>query len=87
MTTKQVEGLVGPKSMLYKVSQALNGTIKCKIESNTYKFIDHCNPFCSNQELISLQIAYGLLTNTAIFFGVNLNKLTNDLDGALPGII
>lgn len=86
LTAQQLEWLVGDQSIMRALSKALNGTIKYKIESNTYLY-KACNPFCNDSHLISIQLSTGLLTSTPLFASVNLNKLVHELNTSLPSFI
>ena len=42
---------------------ALNGTIKGKVEANALGY-SGCDPFCSDDQLIAIQLSTGYLTNS-----------------------
>jgi hypothetical protein len=52
---------------------ALNGTIKSKLEAKTLNY-DTCIPFCTDDQLIAVQFATGMLTNSPLMGSINLNK-------------
>ena len=62
---------------------ALNGTIKGKVEANVLGY-SACDPFCSDDQLIAIQLSTGYLTNTNLMGKINLNGFFNDLNTSYP---
>ena len=71
--------LVGEKSIIYKLSAALNGTIRNKVENTMLQYQD-CDPFCNDDQLISIQLVSGYITNTPLMGKLSLNSLFNQLN-------
>jgi len=71
--------LVDEKSIIYKLSQALNATIKNKVEANGLGYSD-CDPFCSDEQLVAIQLSTGYLTSANLMGRINLNGFFNDLN-------
>lgn len=83
LSEEELMRLVGPRSALFKLSSALNGTIKNKVEANAIGY-EGCVPFCSDDQLVSLQLTTGYLTNSPIMGKLSLNKLFNQLNSSYP---
>ena len=73
VSAEELLALIDEKSTLFKLSMALNGTIKSKLEAKTLNY-DACTPFCSDDQLIAVQLASGMLTNSPLMGTINLNK-------------
>ena len=78
-----MQRLVGNRSVLNRLSQALNGTMKSLAESKTINF--QCDEKqCSEEQLISLQLWNAFLTNMAPMYSVNLRLKTNQFNTSIP---
>ena len=75
--------LVGEKSIIFKLSMALNGTINNKLEANGLDY-EECKFKCSDNQLIAVQLATGFLTSTPLMGKISLNGLFNDLNTSFP---
>lgn len=67
---------MGKRSTLRQLSLALNGTIKNKVEGKAMGY-EGCDPFCSEDQLVSIQLVTGLLSNSALMGSLSLGKLTH----------
>jgi hypothetical protein len=71
--------LTNDKSTIHRLSEALNGTIKCRAWAKNIEYTK-CGLFCNDDQLISLQMATGMLTNLTLMGDINMNKLFNNLN-------
>ena len=74
-----MRGLTDERSTLHKLSYALNGTIKCRAEADSVRYFD-CEPFCSDDQLISIQFATSMLTNSNLMGSIHFDKQFNDFN-------
>lgn len=70
--------------MFYKLSTVLNGTIKAIVSNPKTTYYQNCLLQCSDDQLIAIQMTSGILTNSPIFFKINMQKKTREVVKALP---
>jgi hypothetical protein len=80
LSNQQLLNLVGEKSVLFKLSTAMNGTIKNKVEANAIGYHDCGDSQCSSDQLISIQMTTAYLTNAPLMGKLSLNKLIHDFN-------
>lgn len=74
---------MGEKSVIFKLSSALNGTVQNKVETNTLNY-KGCDPFCTDDQLLSIQMSTGFLTSAPLMGKLTLDKALNELNTSYP---